>query len=144
MPLKKRKSSENCWQQKSSNHFRSCLACDVKDNLELREQASALYSPTRRVRFMTDLPGRESVSDCGDSRRSSSRDFFKAAIAVGEKLERRRKTRSCKRLEIRKALETSKVDKKKLIQNLEQILQNNSALESKLSLVQDEPGGSRM
>ncbi|KAL7991547.1 hypothetical protein Chor_015803 [Crotalus horridus] len=99
MPLKKRKSSENCWQQKSSNHFRSCLACDIKDNLELREQASALYSPTRRVRFMTDLPGRESVSDCGDNRRASSRDFFKAAMAVDEKLERKRKIRSRKQLE---------------------------------------------
>ncbi|ETE60970.1 Coiled-coil domain-containing protein, partial [Ophiophagus hannah] len=276
MPLKKRKSSENCWQQKSSNHFRSCLACDIKDNLELREQTSALYSPTRRVRFMTDLPGRESVSDCGDNRRASSRDFFKAAMAVDEKLEHRRKNRSRKQLEtdrdvtqsllvcreealsmsvkshdealrenqklrgqidvieerekrklanlqrkleeskednikmttilqnvlashnkmqvalekvqieldhkdsdivglkkdrtqneqriqtleeeleecqnklaldsqrsvkmnsLRKALETSKLDKKKLIQNLEQILQTNSALESKLSLVQDE------
>uniref|UniRef100_A0A8C6XB91 Coiled-coil domain containing 150 n=1 Tax=Naja naja TaxID=35670 RepID=A0A8C6XB91_NAJNA len=99
MPLKKRKSSENCWQQKSSNHFRSCLACDVKDNLELREQTSALYSPTRRVRFMTDLPGRESVSDCGDNHRASSRDLFKAAMAVDEKLERRRKNRSRKQLE---------------------------------------------
>lgn len=99
MPLKKRKSSENCWQQKSSNHFRSCLACDIKDNLEPREQTSALYSPTRRVRFMTDLPGRESVSDCGDNLRASRCDFFKAAMAVDEKLERRRKIRTRKQLE---------------------------------------------
>uniref|UniRef100_A0A8C6XAL0 Coiled-coil domain containing 150 n=1 Tax=Naja naja TaxID=35670 RepID=A0A8C6XAL0_NAJNA len=46
--------------------------------------------------------------------------------------------RNVKMNSLRKALETSKLDKKKLIQNLEQILQTNSALESKLSLVQDE------
>ncbi|XP_026552654.1 coiled-coil domain-containing protein 150 [Pseudonaja textilis] len=46
--------------------------------------------------------------------------------------------RNVKMNALRKALETSKLDKKKLIQNLEQILQTNSALESKLSLVQDE------
>ncbi|XP_039203896.1 coiled-coil domain-containing protein 150 isoform X1 [Crotalus tigris] len=46
--------------------------------------------------------------------------------------------RNAKMTSLRKALETSKLDKKKLIQNLEQTLQTNSALESKLSLVQDE------
>ncbi|KAG8124789.1 hypothetical protein E2320_020108 [Naja naja] len=271
--------------ESENNQLRKfCIALKAEydqDNLELREQTSALYSPTRRVRFMTDLPGRESVSDCGDNHRASSRDLFKAAMAVDEKLERRRKNRSRKQLEtdrdvtrsllvcreealsmsvkshdealrenqklrgqidvieerekrklanlqrkleeskednikmttilqnvlashnkmqvalekvqteldhkdadivglkkdrtqneqriqtleeeleecqnklaldsqrnvkckvdrmnsLRKALETSKLDKKKLIQNLEQILQTNSALESKLSLVQDE------
>ncbi|XP_034285764.1 coiled-coil domain-containing protein 150 isoform X2 [Pantherophis guttatus] len=46
--------------------------------------------------------------------------------------------RNAKLNSLRKSLETSKLDKKKLIQNLEQTLQTNSALESKLSLVQDE------
>ncbi|XP_013921132.1 PREDICTED: coiled-coil domain-containing protein 150-like isoform X2 [Thamnophis sirtalis] len=46
--------------------------------------------------------------------------------------------RNAKMNSLRKSLETSKLDKKKLIQNLEQTLQTNCALESKLSLVQDE------
>ncbi|XP_058044243.1 coiled-coil domain-containing protein 150 isoform X2 [Ahaetulla prasina] len=46
--------------------------------------------------------------------------------------------RSAKLNSLRKSLENSKLEKKKLIQNLEQTLQTNSALESKLSLVQDE------
>ncbi|XP_070588222.1 coiled-coil domain-containing protein 150 isoform X2 [Erythrolamprus reginae] len=46
--------------------------------------------------------------------------------------------RSVKMNSLRKSLETAKLEKKKLIQNLEQTLQTNGALESKLSLVQDE------
>ncbi|XP_063160619.1 coiled-coil domain-containing protein 150 [Candoia aspera] len=99
MPLKKRKSSEHCWQQKPSDHFRSCLACNVKGNLELGERASALYSPTRRVRFVTDLTGRESASDCGDNHRASSHTSFRVVKAVDEKLERKRKISGCKQLE---------------------------------------------
>ncbi|KAH0621604.1 hypothetical protein JD844_023105 [Phrynosoma platyrhinos] len=71
MPLKKRKSFESCWQQKPSDDFPSCLACDINGNVGLGEQACSQYSTTRRVRFMTDLPARESASDCGDSCKAS-------------------------------------------------------------------------
>ncbi|XP_042302217.1 coiled-coil domain-containing protein 150 isoform X1 [Sceloporus undulatus] len=71
MPLKKRKSFESCWQQKPSDDFHSCLACDINGNVSLDEQDCSRYSTTRRVRFMIDLPARESVSDCGDSCKAS-------------------------------------------------------------------------
>uniref|UniRef100_A0A8D2L330 Coiled-coil domain containing 150 n=1 Tax=Varanus komodoensis TaxID=61221 RepID=A0A8D2L330_VARKO len=90
MPLKKRKSSESCWQQKPSDHFRSCVACDIKGTLGLGERASNMYSPTRRVHFMTDLPGRESASDCGDSRRASSRTLLRSFKAMKKELENKR------------------------------------------------------
>ncbi|KAM6459775.1 coiled-coil domain-containing protein 150 isoform 1-T3 [Liasis olivaceus] len=46
--------------------------------------------------------------------------------------------RNAKMNSLRKSLEASKMEKKKLVQNLEQTLQTNSALQSKLLLVQDE------
>ncbi|XP_062972301.1 coiled-coil domain-containing protein 150 [Elgaria multicarinata webbii] len=94
MPLKKRKSSESCWQQKPNDRFRSCLACDVKSNLGLGERASNMYFPTRRVRFATDLPGRESASDCGDSLRASPRTLFRSMKAMEEELESKRESLS--------------------------------------------------
>lgn len=83
MPLKKRKSFESSRQQKPSEHFRSCLACDLRGGLG----AAALDPPLRRVHFMTDLPARDCASECGDSPIASPRTLSVVSKDLEERLD---------------------------------------------------------
>uniref|UniRef100_A0ACB8G104 Uncharacterized protein n=1 Tax=Sphaerodactylus townsendi TaxID=933632 RepID=A0ACB8G104_9SAUR len=88
MSLRKRKPSTRFWKQKSSDPFRSCLACDIEEGADLEAQTSAASSHKRRVRFMIDLPTRESGSERGDTPNTCPGTHFKNSRAImKEKLE---------------------------------------------------------